>query len=58
MKSSGTYPEVCEDFDERIFVWSPTTGEVPDIISLSFELDKTLNKRHVKYPDFEETREI
>ncbi|MEM3648941.1 MAG: hypothetical protein QW506_07240 [Thermoproteota archaeon] len=58
MRSSGTYPEVCEDFDGRIFVWSPATGEVPDIISLSFELDKTLNKRRVKYPDFEETREI
>ncbi|MBO3833186.1 MAG: hypothetical protein FGF51_07395 [Candidatus Brockarchaeota archaeon] len=58
ISGSGTYPGIGEDFGGKVFVWSPTAGEVPDIIAFSFERDKLFLKRHVKYPDFEETREI
>lgn len=40
ISSGGRYPQVEEDIEDNIFVWSPTAGEVPDIIFLSCELDK------------------
>jgi len=58
ISGTGVYPEVHEDSNGKIFVWSPTTGEVIDIISLSFELDKMIDKRRVKYPSYEECVEI
>jgi len=37
---TGTYPRVEGDREGNITIWSPTVGEVPDIIFLSCELDK------------------
>ncbi|MEM1554530.1 MAG: hypothetical protein QXU09_02295 [Thermoproteota archaeon] len=40
ISGGGRYPQVEEDIEGNIFLWSPTAGEVPDIIFLSCELDK------------------
>jgi len=58
LSGSGVYPMIYEDSEGKVFVWSPTTGEVVDIISLSIEDDKLHDKRRVKYPSYEETIEI